>query len=469
MTILLLGVVILIGTSSPILGRLFVDNPTPPDVSFYNEWSMPIAMIMAILTVIGQYLFWKRHDAESLASALIWPMVITSAVTMFTIFWAQIQNLYYILYIFCAYFAVVGNGAMLLSMIRKNPKLTGGAVTHLGFALLLLGIIASSAYNEPMLDQQIRNYNRAIENGEVTDEQGFPVTQKVNMLELKVDQPKIINDRYKVTYEGYSIDNTARPGEQNYRIKFEDLERSRWFYLNPDVYPMMATSRGGNIEWAVDPAVRTGLFEDIYLYVAGSSYVEHYEEAHANQGDNSVQPVSMNQSGGVAADTADAGTSLITLEKGEEKEAGSYRIRFNDFNRFANEEVPYDSVVVAVRADVSITRKGESGSGVTVSPLFALVKDNGKNVTYSPGEAVDEMGLNLQFREVNPNTGEITLAVRGLDGEVQENWVLIVAESKPFISVVWLGTFLLMGGFSISIFRRWKEDKERVKPKSEVA
>ena len=32
-------------------------------------------------------------------------------------------------------------------------------------------------------------------------------------------------------------------------------------------------------------------------------------------------------------------------------------------------------------------------------------------------------------------------------------WVMLVAEDKPFISFVWLGVFLLMGGFSISILR----------------
>ena len=57
--LLILGIVIILGTSSPIIGLLFNDNPTPPEISFYNDWSMPIAIIMALLT-LGQYLFWKN-------------------------------------------------------------------------------------------------------------------------------------------------------------------------------------------------------------------------------------------------------------------------------------------------------------------------------------------------------------------------------------------------------------------------
>src|SRR5699024_7757637 len=37
MMLFLIGLVIILGTSSPVIGRLFVDNPTPPEVSFYNE------------------------------------------------------------------------------------------------------------------------------------------------------------------------------------------------------------------------------------------------------------------------------------------------------------------------------------------------------------------------------------------------------------------------------------------------
>ncbi|NIQ11204.1 MAG: hypothetical protein GWO08_15280, partial [Gammaproteobacteria bacterium] len=39
MMLLILGLVIILGTSSPIIGRLFVENPTPPEISFYNTWS----------------------------------------------------------------------------------------------------------------------------------------------------------------------------------------------------------------------------------------------------------------------------------------------------------------------------------------------------------------------------------------------------------------------------------------------
>ena len=43
----------------------------------------------------------------------------------------------------------------------------------------------------------------------------------------------------------------------------------------------------------------------------------------------------------------------------------------------------------------------------------------------------------------------------------KKEWILLTVEKKPFVSVVWLGTILLMIGFSFSIMRRWSDQKRR--------
>lgn len=480
MTIFTLGIVILIGTSSPILGRLFVENPTPPDVSFYNDWSMPIAMLMAVLTVLGQYLYWKRHDAESLSNALIYPLLFTSVATLATVITAEIVNLYYIFYLFVAYFALIGNGDVMIRLLRRNPGMIGGTVTHVGFALLLLGIIASSAYNAKMLDQEVRAYNAAIERGEVTDEQGFPVQQKVNMVELKRGEPKVINKRYEVTYKGFSLSNRQRQGQQRYRIQIKDMQSGNSYAMSPKVYPMLSASSGNNVEWSVEPDVRTGLFKDIYMYVSGSSYVEHYNNEHSQNGGPMQQAAAQSQNSETDSRTGsdrktedgkgNTADSLkyteVELERGGNKRVGPYKVDFAGFKRTTGAEIPdNDSVMVAVKADIKITGPASDGSRweEQVAPLFAIIKRDGKSLTYSPSHQIGQHKVGIQFSDVNPNSGKITLRLLGVEEQVEDEWVLLVAESKPFISIVWLGTFLLMIGFSISIFKRWAVIKKRNK------
>lgn len=454
MLLLILGLVIILGTSSPIIGQLFVENPTPPEISFYNRWSMPIAMIMAIFTVLGQYLFWKKYDAESLASALINPLLVTSGVTIASIILGDVRNLYYMTYLFCGYFAIVGNAWVLFRLALQKPKLIGGSLTHIGFGLLLVGILASSAYNEPLVDQRTADYNAAVERGEVTDEQGFTVTQKEEMLELYLNEPVVIDNRYVVTYEGYELDNSVRRGQQNYKIRFEPIDGGNAFYMQPEVYPMLTSSSNENIQWSVDPDVRTGLFSDIYLYVGGSSYVQEQNDRIA---ENSMMQNVASQ------DTLDEGPEVQTIEfnPGQTIDVGKFKIRFVNYSRTDTTQLP-PNTTIGVRAEVELIHPA-SGRVFTVDPLFAVYSEQGQSYIFSPPSFIPEFDLEFQFTQIKPQENSIELTVTGLEEEYEPEWVLIVADEKPFISIVWAGTFILMAGFSVSIFRHWGRERKKNK------
>ncbi len=451
--LLILGVVIILGTSSPILGLLFNENPTPPEISFYNDWSMPIAIIMALFTVLGQYLFWKKYDAETLASALIYPTLVTSLLTLASVILGGVKNPYYMLYIFAGFFAVVGNSWVMARLAMKQPKLIGGSLTHVGFGVLLLGVLASSAYNRPLLDANTQNYNAAVLAGEVVDEMGFPVSQTVEMLELKLNEPKVINNQYLVTYEGYDLTQQNRPGQQTYRFKFETIEGGRPFYLYPEVYPMLATSNAQNVNWSVDPDVRTGIMSDIYLYVAGSSYIERRNNQIEEQG--TIQNVSDVD---IPAQPADSSQS-IEFKRGQTIEVGGFSFNFINFMQADTTNLP-PNTSIGIRAQIEI-KHAASGEEFLIEPLFVVFTENEQSFVMSPPVNLPTYDLSFQFSKVNPQTDSIELTITGLDETYDEEWVLIVAEKKPFISVVWTGTFLLMGGFTVSIYRHWRREKDK--------
>ncbi len=446
----ILGFVIILGTSSPVIGKLFVSNPTPPEIQFYNDWSMPIVIIMALATVIGQSLFWQKHTWESLAGEMIYPLLLTSVATVLSIILGDVRSLYYMIYIFAAWFAVIGNGAILIQLLRKNPKLIGGALTHVGFGALLLGIIASSVYTEPLLDRQTADYNKRIIAGEVFDEEGFPVTQRVEMFKLDINRPLLVNEKYMVTYEGFSLSDSPRPGQQNYKLKFEPIDDSAPFYMEPEVYPMLTSSTRNNIDWSVDPHVRTGLSQDIYLYVAGSRYVARQNEELETR-NNPASPTT---------DDGDQDSDLQTIEisKGETIDAGPFSFTFIDFIP-ASEEVVPENTQIGVRALLRVEHE-PSGNAFEIEPLFAVYTENEQSYVYSPPLDIEQWEMSVLFTRIHPESDSIELSVYGMDEEFEEDWVLVVAEVKPFVSVVWLGTFLLMIGFSVSILRHWKREKE---------
>ncbi|GAB5408294.1 MAG: cytochrome c biogenesis protein CcsA [Balneolaceae bacterium] len=446
-----LGLVIILGTSSPIIGLLFNENPTPPEISFYNDWSMPIAIIMAFLTVIGQYLFWKKYDVETLATALIYPLLLTSILTIASIIIGDVRNAYYMLYLFAGFFAVVGNSWVIGRLAVQNPKLIGGSLTHVGFGVLLIGILASSAYNRPLLDQNTENYNAAVLRGEVNDEQGFKVSQTVDMLELKLNVPKIINNQYVLTYEGYDLSVQNRPGQQTYKIRFDNLEGKFLYYLYPEVYPMLTTSSADNVNWSVDPDVRTGLTSDIYLYVAGSSFIEDRNE------DLEKNKLLQNASSETVEDQPEA--QVIEFQRGESKKIGGFQFSFINFIQADTTSLP-SNTSIGIRAQVEVYHEA-SGEVIIIEPLFAVFSEEGQSFVMSPPVNLPNHDLSFQFSKVKPESSSIELSIIGLDEVYEEDWVLVVAEKKPFISVVWSGTFLLMGGFTLSIFRHWRREKSK--------
>jgi len=254
-----------------------------------------------------------------------------------------------------------------------------------------------------------------------------------------------------VTYEGYDLSDTPRPGQQSYRLRFEPIDGGAPFYLDPVVYPMLTSSGPDNIQWSVDPDVRTGWMSDIYIYVAGSKYVEKKNEEVEEAAQSTIMPVTDQ-----AADSSEVKT--IELSKDETATAGPFTFRFIDFTPASEESVP-ENTQIGIRSLVRVTHE-PSGTAYDVEPLFAVYTEEGQSFTYSPALPIDRWDFEVMFTRINPETDSIELSVVGLDEEFQEDWVLVVAEKKPFVSVVWLGTFLLMIGFSISIMRHWKREKD---------
>ncbi|HCD51414.1 MAG TPA: hypothetical protein DEQ34_03135 [Balneolaceae bacterium] len=446
----ILGVVIILGTSSPIIGLLFHENPTPPEISFYNDWSMPIAIVMALITVIGQFVYWKKQNSESLSSSLTLPLLVTSVLTVGSIMWMNVRDIYYMIYLFSGYFAIIGNGWMMVKLAIKNPKVIGGSLTHVGFGMLLVGILYSSAYNEPVLDQNTVNYNNAVLRGEVNDEQGFKVSQTVEMMELKLDEPKLVNGRYEITYEGYDLMNQNRPGQQTYTIKFNDLKTGREFYMYPEVYPMLSGSSAENIQWSVDPDVKAGLLKDIYLYVAGSSFIDQTNKQKAKEQEATTEAV---------ADTEEPLEQTIRMRKGETIEVGGFEFTFTNFIMADSTSMP-DNQGVGVRARVEVLHTASQRKHI-IEPLFAVYVEDEVSYTKSYPVTIPDYDISFRFSNLNPDDSTVELTIVGLDEKFEDDWILIVGENKPFISVVWLGTFLLMGGFSISIFRHWGRERAK--------
>jgi cytochrome c-type biogenesis protein CcmF len=211
---------------------------------------------------------------------------------------------------------------------------------------------------------------------------------------------------------------------------------------------MVANSQGASMNWTVDPEIKLGWMNDMYAYVAGSSIVERITKEQ-----NTSSSILLNQA------DSESESRLIRVKRGGYIELDDFKVTFTDFEFMAESEYPQNATI-AVRAILNFESVNGSISEM-IKPEFAIVRENEQNITWSPPTQLGTSGIVVQFTNVNPQNEEIELRITGFQSIAEPEWVLLTIEKKPFVSVVWIGTFLLMIGFSVSIYRRWGDQKRR--------
>ena len=211
----------------------------------------------------------------------------------------------------------------------------------------------------------------------------------------------------------------------------------------------------------MDVDVKAGFLSDIYLYVVGSSYIEHkneeFKKMKKRRNEDVIQPASQN----INTSTPDSvSIQKITLPRGDSIQLGDYRFIFQDYRPVNPARLPDSiSITLAVHALIDVQYKA-SNDPYQLRPLFAVYSDGEKSWSYSPPVEPPEHNIDVQFSSINPETGKIEFTVKGISEKPGDEWILLMAEEKPFTSLVWLGTFVLMAGFSVSIFRHWNGDQK---------
>lgn len=212
------ALVIFFGTSLPIVSRSTIEP------SFYDSMNLPIAAIMLLLLGISLLVQWRVDSPAGLVRRSLRGILIALAATA-GLFAVGVRDLSMLALAAASLFALVVNVERLVALARVNPAGTGGAIAHIGLALLFLGIIGSGRYG-----------------------------QKVTA-SLPQSEPKEIFG-YAVTYEG------AQPFENGTKYRFRvSVERNG---STTTLSPVMFQSSYNN-SLMREPDYMSSLVRDFYL------------------------------------------------------------------------------------------------------------------------------------------------------------------------------------------------------------
>ena len=147
----ILGIV-LIGTFYPIVAAAMGTQLSvgPP---FFEKAAGPIALILVAIMAVGPLLRWRKDDAQALLQRMTWPI----AATVFTaaalvVFGGGIGIMPLLAIALAAGLAVASVAPLFGRNLRRTPLFVYGmVVAHLGIAVSLVGMAASSAYTRETL------------------------------------------------------------------------------------------------------------------------------------------------------------------------------------------------------------------------------------------------------------------------------------------------------------------------------
>ncbi|MFT3863311.1 MAG: cytochrome c-type biogenesis CcmF C-terminal domain-containing protein [Solirubrobacterales bacterium] len=202
--LLLVGMTVVIawGTFFPLISELFTGSKSSLAAPWFDQYTTPLAVILVLFTGIGPLLAWRRVTWASAKRVFRIPLAV--AVVVLVGLWAftDAANHFWALALFTlAAFAIAGvlqefyNGAharqktsggsfagALVAVTARNRRRYGGYIAHIGVAVLLIGIAASSSFQT--------NENVSMKPGE---------TRVVDGREFTYKRPYVLVDSEKFT------------------------------------------------------------------------------------------------------------------------------------------------------------------------------------------------------------------------------------------------------------------------------
>ena len=434
---------VLLYTSMPVYnqvaGVLGFDLNLAPPTDVYDAYSLPqliLAVFLALLSGTGQFFWWKKMDGKKLWDELKTPFLIALIISGLVIVIGKITEPYYVILLVASVYSITANAKIFIGVARSNVKLSGGSITHIGVALMLVGILFSSGYSTILST----NYTSMVWSSE------FPEEVNRDNLLLFINEPRQMSE-YSMIYRG---------------IRKETREEG---YL--DQNELLATA---------DPlkVVRKGDYSDtLTLINPENSYFEVEYHTEAGKQFTLFPRVQINRAMDMIVYSPDIkrklGADMYThvrtfpdpdqapdwSEPEEIKVKIGEQFFINDYVATLERMEPVSSIEgselssndIAVKAVVKV--QGEYSDYLT-EPIFVI-----RNQEYVGriDDQVNDLAFRISIQNIIPQENAVLLAFQ----TTQKDWIIMEAVKKPWINLLWLGTFLLVIGFIVAINRRYTE------------
>jgi cytochrome c-type biogenesis protein CcmF len=271
LVLLFSAVMITASTSLPVFNKIvqyfnpvFEGRVITDPVPHYNKYQLWIAVFMAVLSGGAQYLRfkernWQKH-LKKFAIHMSIALAITAVLSFLTLQWIDTKVWQYTILLFAGWFTVVTNLDYVFTFMRGRLKLAGSAFSHLGFGLMLVGVIASG------VNKRVISSNPFMMEGLIQSTGDESLRNNVMLIK---DSPMIM-EGYRVTYKSDSIKGFTR----TYNIQFEKLGEKGDVVEEFSVHPNILYNKQFTEIAAYNPSTKRYAHKDIFTHISALPQVE---------------------------------------------------------------------------------------------------------------------------------------------------------------------------------------------------
>jgi cytochrome c-type biogenesis protein CcmF len=406
---------IIIFTSLPVINKVFHTNFTVgEDVEFfYNRIQIFVAIVLGVLTALTQYLRYKDTSKKSFGRKILWPTLISLLISLAISFFGNIDydtfGIGFLaaihLAIFAGVYTVVANAGYIWLGLRGKLKAAGPSIAHVGFGMLLVGILISSSKKEVLSINRVNPLNFGTE----SSEKGF---ENLTLFQgIRTDM-----GNYWATYSRDSSEGNGK--KMIFEIEMEKKGSKEKFKLYPDLIKNTKGQEG----FSNNPDARHYWNRDIFSYISYADKMQD-EEDTAKFVSKAVK----------TGDTIYYSSGFMTLDKVTlNPNEGEHKFTAND---------------TALMAELTV--RSVDGSKYAAKPVY-YIRNNQANYIL---DTIFAQGLAIGLsRVVDQNHLEISVK----ESSRLAPFIALKVLEFPFINLVWLGTIVMIVGFVMSMVRRIK-------------
>lgn len=267
LVLLFSSILITLATSLPVWNKItqifypdYMGAALEDQVVHHNRYQLWIAVFIGLLTGIAQWLRYGERNWKGWTKKFVFhigvAIVGAGILTAVNLSWIDTQAWQFYILLFSAMFAFVANTDYIVAVIKGNLKLAGSAISHLGFGILILGVLGTG------LNKRWISSNTFAMDGLIEGATGEDMKKTVLLLK---EAPMPIQDRFEATYLADSIERQTRTFTVKIRRFDKDGNPKRDSFL---VYPNVMYDRQFKKIVAQNPSTEHYWTHDIFTLVA---------------------------------------------------------------------------------------------------------------------------------------------------------------------------------------------------------